>query len=198
MCKKQTSVSHSSTEAEIISLDAGLRMDGIPALNHMDGLPAVDLGDLVKEVFRSSPNQIYKSKDQESQGNLSRNDTLHMKNPNSTKHADLDLSNVDHVSSNVRPSRFGATLYVFEDNEAVIKMNTQKRIEDPPVIAGRGTSLLPSLLAPTPARHASPSGRARPTGPHVTPGPPDTQTRENTNDKREHQESHGRTTRKPK
>ena len=32
MCKKQTSVSHSSTEAEIISLDASLRMDGIPAL----------------------------------------------------------------------------------------------------------------------------------------------------------------------
>ena len=29
MCKKQTSVSHSSTESEIISLDAGLRMDGI-------------------------------------------------------------------------------------------------------------------------------------------------------------------------
>ena len=28
MCKKQTSVSHSSTEAEIISLEAGLRMDG--------------------------------------------------------------------------------------------------------------------------------------------------------------------------
>ena len=33
MCKKQTSVSHSSTEAEIISLDAGLRLDGIPALD---------------------------------------------------------------------------------------------------------------------------------------------------------------------
>ena len=31
MCKKQTSVSHSSTEAEIISFEAGLRMDGIPA-----------------------------------------------------------------------------------------------------------------------------------------------------------------------
>ena len=28
MCKKQTSVSHSSTESEIISLDAGLRMCG--------------------------------------------------------------------------------------------------------------------------------------------------------------------------
>ena len=33
MCKKQTSVPHSSTEAEIISLDAGLRVDGIPALD---------------------------------------------------------------------------------------------------------------------------------------------------------------------
>ena len=31
ICKKQTSVSHGSTEAEIISLDASLRMDGIPA-----------------------------------------------------------------------------------------------------------------------------------------------------------------------
>ena len=33
MCKKQSSVSHSSTEAEIISLDAGLRLDGIRALD---------------------------------------------------------------------------------------------------------------------------------------------------------------------
>ena len=35
-CKKQNSVSHSSTEAEIVSLDAGLRMDGIPALDLLD------------------------------------------------------------------------------------------------------------------------------------------------------------------
>ena len=33
MCKKQTSVPNSSTEAEIVSLDADLRMDGIPALD---------------------------------------------------------------------------------------------------------------------------------------------------------------------
>ena len=45
MCKKQTSVSHSSTEVEIISLDAGLRVDGIPAL---------DLWNLVIEVFHYS------------------------------------------------------------------------------------------------------------------------------------------------
>ena len=48
MCKKQTSVSHSSTEGEIISLDAGLRIDGIPALT---------LWDLVIEVFHSVPNR---------------------------------------------------------------------------------------------------------------------------------------------
>ena len=36
MCKKQTSVSHSSTESEIISLDAGLRLDRIPALDLRD------------------------------------------------------------------------------------------------------------------------------------------------------------------
>ena len=38
MCKKQTSVSHSPTEFEIISLDSGLRMDGIPALALWDWL----------------------------------------------------------------------------------------------------------------------------------------------------------------
>ena len=32
MCKKQTSASHSSTESETISLDAGLRLDGNPSL----------------------------------------------------------------------------------------------------------------------------------------------------------------------
>ena len=45
MCEKQTSVSHSSTESQVISLDAGLRMDGIPAL---------DLWVLVIEVLHSS------------------------------------------------------------------------------------------------------------------------------------------------
>ena len=55
MSKKQTSVSHSSTESEIISLDARLRMDGILTL---------DLWDLGREVFHSSPHQSKKTKDQ--------------------------------------------------------------------------------------------------------------------------------------
>ena len=41
MCKKQTSVSHSSTESEIISLDAGLRLDSIPALDLWDLIVSV-------------------------------------------------------------------------------------------------------------------------------------------------------------
>ena len=41
MCKKQTSVSHSSTESEIISLDAGLRLDGIPGLGLWDLIDSV-------------------------------------------------------------------------------------------------------------------------------------------------------------
>ena len=45
MCRKETSVSHSSTESEIISLDTGLRMDGLLAL---------DFWDVVIEVLRSS------------------------------------------------------------------------------------------------------------------------------------------------
>ena len=36
MGKKQTSVSHSSTESEIISLDAGLRVDGSLAFDLWD------------------------------------------------------------------------------------------------------------------------------------------------------------------
>ena len=41
MCKKLASVSHSSTESEIISLDAGLRLDDMPALDLWDLIVAV-------------------------------------------------------------------------------------------------------------------------------------------------------------
>ena len=100
MCKKQTSVSHSSTDAENIFLDAGLRMDGIPALN---------LWDLVTEVFHSSPNHFNNTKDQV-RGNSSRNTTSDNHTHNETKvptqHDNFDLSNVDYVSSNAKYSRF--------------------------------------------------------------------------------------------
>ena len=46
-------MSHSSTESEIIFLDAGLRMDGIPAL---------DVWDLAIYVLHSNPNSNLKFK----------------------------------------------------------------------------------------------------------------------------------------
>ena len=103
MCKKQTSVSHSSTESEIISLDAGLRLDGIPAL---------DLWDLIVAVLHGNTYQ----KDQE------REDPS--KSPTQKKiHGKIDdRNNVDFISSNVNSSHKEALLYIFEDNEAVIKM----------------------------------------------------------------------------
>ena len=52
MCKKQTSVSHSSTESEIISLDAGWRLGGITA---------PDLWDLIVPVLGNT-NQSHKER----------------------------------------------------------------------------------------------------------------------------------------
>ena len=113
MCKKQTSVSHSSTESEIISLDAGLRLDGIPALDLWDLIVSVlgnttqnriERGDplLNKREVRSTPRTIPKRK--QSHGMIN------------------DLDNADVIPSNVKSSHQEALLYVFEDNEAVFKM----------------------------------------------------------------------------
>ena len=119
MCKKQTSVSHSSTEAEVISLDAGLRMGGIPALT---------LWDLVSDVCQTSPKQTNKTRDaREPQGNLSANPQQNKRKQIPTTHTNLDLINIDHVPSNGTQSGSNAMLYVFEDNEDVIKMITKGR-----------------------------------------------------------------------
>ena len=104
MFKKQTSVSHSSTESEIISLDAGLRLDGCPAL---------DLWDLIVAVLH---------------GNTHQNDQVRgdpYKSPTRQKiHGKIDgLNNVDFISSNVNSSRKEALLYIF----AVIKMMIKGR-----------------------------------------------------------------------
>ena len=103
MCKKRTSVLHSSTESEIISLDAGLRMDGVPAL---------DLWDLIVTVLHGNTNQSKLVR-----GNLSSSLTR-----NSIPGKFDDLNNVDFVSSNADYSRQEAFLYIFEDNETVTKM----------------------------------------------------------------------------
>ena len=103
MCKKQTAVSHNSTESEIISLDTGLRLDGLPALELWDLIVSV-LGNVSRVSDRSGQPDSDVHKRHESQKKIN------------------VMENIDSVPSNVQSSRQEALLYVFEDNEAVIKM----------------------------------------------------------------------------
>ena len=56
MCKKQIAVSHSSTESEIISLDIGLRLDGLPALELWDLIVSVLGIKRLLQQFENHPN----------------------------------------------------------------------------------------------------------------------------------------------
>ena len=103
MCQKQTSVSHSSTESEIISLDAGLRLDG---------KPAPDLWNLIVAVLHGNTYQ----------NNQKRGDPSKSPTPKKIHGKIDDPDNADFISSNVNSSHKEALLYIFEDNEAVIKM----------------------------------------------------------------------------
>ena len=108
MCKKQTAVSHSSTESEIISLDTGLRLDGLPALELWDLFISV-LGNVSRVSDRS--------------GKRESDDHKHHKS-----HNKVDVTkDIDAVPTNVQSARQEALWYVFEDNEAVIKMIVKGR-----------------------------------------------------------------------
>ena len=103
LCKKQALVSHSSTESEIISLDTGLSLDG---------LPAVELWDLIVSVLGNA------SRVSDRSGQL--DNDVHERHK-SQKKIDV-MEDIDYVPSNVQSARQEALLYVFEDIEAVIKM----------------------------------------------------------------------------
>ena len=103
MCKKQTAVSHSSTASEIISLDTGLRLDGLPALELCDLIVSV-LGTVSRVSDGSGKPESDVHKRQKS-------------------HNKIDVvKDIDTVPSKVQSARQEALLYVFEDNEAEIKM----------------------------------------------------------------------------
>ena len=97
LCKKQTAVSHSSTESEIIALDMGLRVDGIPIL---------DLWDVIIDVLDPIVNETVIKKPERSIL-----DTEHQ-----------ILMNVDYMPSNVPETSKRGKLLLLEDNDAVIKM----------------------------------------------------------------------------
>ena len=89
MCKKQTSVSHSSTETEIISLDAGLRLDGLPVLK-LGHLIVLVLGNTTQNHDRTRRPVVCRD---ENHGRQQSRGVVHV------------LDNVDLVPSNVPFSR---------------------------------------------------------------------------------------------
>ena len=103
MCKKQIAVSHSSTESEIISLDSGMRLDVLLALELWDLIVSV-LGNVSRVSDRTGKPVNGENKHHESYNKIDA------------------IQDIDSVPSNVQSARQEALLYVFEDNEAVIKM----------------------------------------------------------------------------
>ena len=106
MCKKQTAVSHSSTESDIISLDTRLRLDGLLAL---------ELWDLIVSVL----------------GNVShvsdRSRNLSVMFTNIKSHNKIDVTkDIDAVLSNVQSARQEALCMCLR-TEAVIKMIIKRR-----------------------------------------------------------------------
>ena len=89
MCKKQTAVSHSSTESEIISLDTGLRLDGLLALELWNLIVSV-LGNVSRVSDRSEQpdNDVHKRH-------------------KSQKKIDV-VEDIDSVPSNVQSARQGS------------------------------------------------------------------------------------------
>ena len=94
MYKKRTAVSHSSTESEIISLDTGLRLDGLLSL---------ELWDLIVSVFLDACLRF-----QIEQGNLL---MVMLKEIKSQGKINV-MENTDSVPANVNSSRQEALLSV--------------------------------------------------------------------------------------
>ena len=106
ICKKQGAVSHSTAEAEVIALDAGVRMEGVPALSFWE---------LVIDVFEpsSAPSRPPA---------LTLNEQLQWR-----RKLYNAFEAVDYVPPSLPPSTGNAKLYALEDNDAVIKMTVKGR-----------------------------------------------------------------------
>ena len=107
ICKKQGAVSHSTAEAEVISLDAGVRLEGLPALT---------LWSLVIDVFEPE------AKPKNPKLELSLPERLLLQ-----RQAHDMFASVDFVPPSLPISYGRANLFILEDNDAVIKMIVKGR-----------------------------------------------------------------------
>ena len=102
ICKKQTAISHSSSEAEVIALDAAVRLEGIPCLTLWSTILTVFAGTDTNET------------------SVSKSKSSHNKQPSSIE--SNILSSIDYVQPNINTIHSKARLLIMEDNDAVIKM----------------------------------------------------------------------------
>ena len=113
ICSRQLDVQKAQFSlAQFYSLDAGLRMDGLPVL---------DLWDILIEILRSTNNTVQPNHNG-IKGTCAR--------PNSKTKTQLtkedkkvdQLSDVDYVPTNTHSSQGESQLYILEDNEAAINV----------------------------------------------------------------------------
>ena len=112
ICKKQGAVSHSSSEAELISLDAGVRLEGIPALS---------LWETIVDIFHPP-----KVSDTQKTTNVSTKGLTLPYDDRYSEEVNI-LLNVDYVPPSLPPSSGQGCLIILEDNDAVIKMCCKSR-----------------------------------------------------------------------
>jgi len=106
ICKKQGAISHSSTEAEIIALELGLRSEGIRALDLWETI--LDTLEPIKTPVKPPTNSI-------------------AENFNKLPLDHQILLSVDYVTPSIPMSSGRGKLYILEDNDAVIKMCVKGR-----------------------------------------------------------------------
>ena len=127
ICKKQSSVSHSSTESEVVSLDTAVRVEGIPAIM---------LWELIKDVFSAPSHRV--SKSGVISGKKSVRGTAMSVTPQASEWTDyiwreVEWANshcvhpIDYVPPSVSSPLHNSVLTIMEDNEAVIKMTRKGR-----------------------------------------------------------------------
>ena len=125
MCKKRTSVSTAQQNQKLFRWMLASKMDGLSAL---------DSWDEVIEVLRSSNNgpptpKSYtpKSKPKGAAGNCVRDNVHDIRLKKEGDRNAGQLSNLDYATTKAHYSQGKEKEYIFEDNEAVIKMIIKRR-----------------------------------------------------------------------
>ena len=119
VCKKHGALSHSSTEAEVIALDAALRLEGLPALMLWDAVIEVLCPEKIKQGKKSLALGD-QSRERPAQG-LKEIAPCSSGMVRSQSSVQSMVRDIDFVPPSAVLSSGSAKLFLFEDNEVVIK-----------------------------------------------------------------------------